>query len=53
MAHARAKGGETGDMIKKQAIEDALSLLPSGARIDDVSLSGENYEFLHRLNTDE
>lgn len=53
VAHARAKGGETGDMIKKQAIEDALSLLPSGARIDDVSLSGENYEFLHRLNTDE
>lgn len=38
--HAKAKGAQAGDMIKKKAIEDALSLLPAGARVDDVSLSG-------------
>ncbi|CAL1708125.1 unnamed protein product [Somion occarium] len=37
---ARSKGG-TGDVIKKNAIEDALKLLPEKAQVEDVSLSGK------------
>lgn len=40
---ARSKGG-TGDVIKKNAIEDALKLLPEKAQVEDVSLSGKRPE---------
>lgn len=38
--HSRAKGNYDDDPVKKQAMESALSLLPHGSSIDDVSLSG-------------
>ncbi|OJT03757.1 DNA repair and recombination protein RDH54 [Trametes pubescens] len=37
---ARLKAQQGGDVVKRNAIEDALKLLPSGAQIEDVALSG-------------
>ncbi|EIW61952.1 uncharacterized protein TRAVEDRAFT_57102 [Trametes versicolor FP-101664 SS1] len=38
---ARLKAQQGGDVVKRNAIEDALKLLPSGAQIEDVALSGK------------
>lgn len=37
---AKSKGNQAGNMIKRNAIEEALKLLPERAQVEDVSLSG-------------
>lgn len=37
---ARNKAGSGGDAIKLRAIEEAVTLLPGRARVEDVSMSG-------------
>lgn len=46
----RSKGEQAGDMIKRNAIEEALKLLPERAQIEDVSLSGKR---CHSWNSDQ
>lgn len=43
---ARLKAQQGGDVVKRNAIEDALKLLPSGAQIEDVALSGEPVDYM-------
>ncbi|KZT68291.1 hypothetical protein DAEQUDRAFT_692777 [Daedalea quercina L-15889] len=38
---AKNKAGDGGDAIKMKAIEEAVTLLPDTARVEDVSLSGK------------
>ena len=38
---AKNKAGNGGDAIKLRAIEEAVTLLPERARVEDVSLSGK------------
>ncbi|KAH9853466.1 SNF2 family N-terminal domain-containing protein [Lenzites betulinus] len=38
---ARLKAQQTGDTVKRNAIEEALKLLPERAQVDDLSLSGK------------
>ena len=37
---AKLKAQQGGDVVKRNALEEALQLLPERAQIDDVSLSG-------------
>lgn len=39
---ARLKAQQTGDTVKRNAIEEALKLLPERAQVDDLSLSGKH-----------
>ncbi|PCH43504.1 hypothetical protein WOLCODRAFT_164492 [Wolfiporia cocos MD-104 SS10] len=41
MDQARNKGDQSGDIIKRNAVEEALKLLPERVRAEDVSLSGK------------
>ncbi|KAL6308182.1 SNF2 family N-terminal domain-containing protein [Sparassis latifolia] len=38
---AKNKADRGGDVIKRNAIEEAMQLMPSGAQVEDVSLSGK------------
>ncbi|KAI0677546.1 SNF2 family N-terminal domain-containing protein [Trametes maxima] len=38
---ARLKAQQSGDVVKRNAIEEALQLLPERAQVEDVSLSGK------------
>ena len=40
---ARQRALQSGDTVKRNAIEEALQLLPEGAQVEDVSLSGEHF----------
>lgn len=44
---ARQKAQQGGDVVKRNAIEEALQLVPDRAQVEDVSLSGRSYE--HKL----
>ncbi|OCH90260.1 hypothetical protein OBBRIDRAFT_731106 [Obba rivulosa] len=39
--HAKSKANAGGDVIKQHAIQEALTLLPGDARVEDVGLSGK------------
>lgn len=39
--HARSKAEVGGDVVKQNALQEALTLLPGNARVEDVGLSGE------------
>ena len=39
-AAEQAKAQQGGDIVKRNAIEEALTLLPERAQVEDVSLSG-------------
>lgn len=38
---AKNKGDQSGDMIKRNVVQEAIKLLPDHARVEDVSLSGQ------------
>ncbi|OBZ66115.1 DNA repair and recombination protein RAD54B [Grifola frondosa] len=38
---AKLKANKTGDVVKRNAIQEALTLLPERAKVEDVSLSGK------------
>ncbi|CCM04370.1 uncharacterized protein FIBRA_06543 [Fibroporia radiculosa] len=46
---AKNRADQGGDVIKKNAIEEALKLLPERARVDDVTLSGKLTALAHLL----
>ncbi|EPT02698.1 hypothetical protein FOMPIDRAFT_1160247 [Fomitopsis schrenkii] len=47
---AKNKAGSGGDAIKLRAIEEAVTLLPERARVEDVSLSGKLTALANLLN---
>ena len=48
---ARQKVQQGGDVVKRSAIEEALKLVPEGAQVEDVALSGKftSYEKVNPL----
>ncbi|OSX66624.1 hypothetical protein POSPLADRAFT_1044000 [Postia placenta MAD-698-R-SB12] len=48
---AKNKGDQSGDMIKRNVVQEAIKLLPEHARVEDVSLSGKLTALAHLLRT--